>query len=178
MPSTWTTLSPTARTLAGRAAPSPPGYLGELLLVLRSRQGQGLLTDAGYPDGFAVTVKVNNCRDRRSPRSSRPAPEVGITMNMNVVDHPTYQQIRKDASAIAFYGAARFPVADSYLTQFYHSAATVGTETAITNFSHCDVADAEIEAARKTADEAARLKLWAAAQKKIHDAVCAVRCSA
>src|SRR3546814_778499 len=55
-----------------------------------------------------------------------------------------------------------------------HSDAIVGTDTAITNFSHCDVADAEIEKARETADEAERLRLWAVAQQKIHDAVCAV----
>src|SRR5690606_28979744 len=101
--------------------------------------------------------------------------EVGIDLQMNIVDHPTYhEQIRKDLSDIVFYGAARFPIADSYLSQFFDSAATVGRPTAVTNFSHCDVADEEIRGARAAASDAERLKLWAEAQRKIHEAVCAV----
>ena len=73
-----------------------------------------------------------------------------------------------------FYGAARFPVANTYLTEFYHSAATVGKPTAITNFSHCDVADAEIEQARKETDSAKQMADWKIAQDKIHKDVCAV----
>ncbi|NIA71407.1 polyamine ABC transporter substrate-binding protein [Pelagibius litoralis] len=158
----------------------PTGYLGEDCswgYEYDLEKAKALLAQAGHPDGFEITSVVS------SNASQLPIMEViqsqlaavGIKMNMNVVDHPTYhQQIRQDASAITFYGAARFPMADSYLTQFYHSAATVGTPTAITNFSHCDVADAEIEAARQTADEAERMKLWAQAQQKIHDAVCSV----
>jgi peptide/nickel transport system substrate-binding protein len=158
----------------------PNGYLGEDCswdYDYSVDKTKALLAEAGYPDGFTVTSVVSSSASQLPIMEIIQAQlaEVGITMNMNVVDHPTYhQQIRKDASGITFYGAARFPVADSYLTQFYHSAATVGTETAITNFSHCNVADAEIETARKTSDEAERLKDWAVAQKKIHDAVCAV----
>jgi peptide/nickel transport system substrate-binding protein len=158
----------------------PNGYLGEDCswdYDYSVDKTKALLAEAGYPDGFTVTSVVSSSASQLPIMEIIQAQlaEVGITMNMNVVDHPTYhQQIRKDASAVTFYGAARFPVADSYLTQFYHSAATVGTETAITNFSHCNVADAEIETARKTSDEAERLKDWAVAQKKIHDAVCAV----
>ncbi|WP_340117003.1 ABC transporter substrate-binding protein [Pelagibius sp. 7325] len=158
----------------------PTGYLGEDCSWSYEHdvaKAKALLAEAGHPDGIEITAVVSSNASQLPIMEIIQAQlsEAGITMKMNVVDHPTYhQQIRQDASAITFYGAARFPVADSYLTQFYHSAATVGTETAITNFSHCDVADAEIEAARKAADEAKRLKLWAEAQQKIHDAVCAV----
>ena len=65
------------------------------------------------------------------------------------------------------YGAARFPVADSYLTQFYLSDSIVGTPTGITNFSHCDVADIEINTARSEADPNRQLALWKIAQQKI-----------
>ena len=46
--------------------------------------------------------------------------------------------------------------------------------TAVTNFSHCDVADKEIEAARAEPDTAKQVALWVEAQKKIVAAVCAV----
>jgi peptide/nickel transport system substrate-binding protein len=75
--------------------------------------------------------------------------------------------IRQDASSLVLYGAARFPIADSYLTQFYHSDSIVGTPTAVTNFSHCDVADAEITAARSEAGPAKQQALWKTAQQKI-----------
>ncbi len=92
-----------------------------------------------------------------------------------MVEHPTYHQmIRKDLSPIVFYDAARFPVADIYLTQFFDSHSIVSTPTAATNFSHCSVADAEIEAARVEPDAAKQLELWAAAQRKIIAAACAV----
>jgi peptide/nickel transport system substrate-binding protein len=72
------------------------------------------------------------------------------------------------------YTAARFPVADIFLTQFFHSASAIGKPTAVTNFSHCDVADKEIEAARSELDGAKQLELWKVAQQKIVAHVCAV----
>jgi peptide/nickel transport system substrate-binding protein len=96
-------------------------------------------------------------------------------MEIELVEHATFhEQIRADLSQVVHYSAARFPVADTYLTQFFHSDSIVGKPTAVTNFSHCDVADAEIEAARSEPDEARQLELWALAQQKISDAICAV----
>ena len=100
---------------------------------------------------------------------------VGINLDLQVVEHATFHQmIRKDASAIVFYSAARFPVADVYLTQFYHSRSTVMTPTAVTNFSHCTAADAEIDAARTEPDGAKQIALWQTAQRKIVAAQCSV----
>ena len=65
-------------------------------------------------------------------------------------------------------------MADVYLTQFYDSHSTVNTPTGITNFSHCKVADAEIEAARSEPNDAKQIALWETAQKKIVADVCAV----
>ena len=64
-------------------------------------------------------------------------------------------------------------MADTYLTQFFHSRSIVKTPTAVTNFSHCDVADKEIDGARTETDPAKQLALWAEAQRKIVAAVCA-----
>ena len=44
----------------------------------------------------------------------------------------------------------------------------------MTNFSHCTVADKEIEAARTETDPAKQLELWKEAQRKIIAQVCAV----
>jgi len=101
--------------------------------------------------------------------------QAGLDLQLEVVDHQTFHaNIRKDLSGAVYYTAARFPVADVPLTQFFHSRSIVGTPTAVTNFSHCDVADKEIEAARTEPDLAKQKELWATAQKKILDEVCAV----
>jgi peptide/nickel transport system substrate-binding protein len=50
----------------------------------------------------------------------------------------------------------------------------VGTPTAVTNFSHCDVADEEIRAAKTEPDLQKQKALWAEAQRKIMEEVCAV----
>src|SRR5581483_7640710 len=84
-----------------------------------------------------------------------------------VVDHPTFHaQIRKDLSEVVLYSAGRFPVADVYLTQFFHSRSIVNTPTAVTNFSHCGMADREIDEARDATDPAK--------QKQLVQQVCAV----
>lgn len=136
-----------------------------------------LLAEAGHPDGIKLSAVVSSNASQQPIMEIVQAQlaDVGIALGMNVVDHPTYhEQIHKDVSDIVFYGAARFPVADSYLSQFYDSAAMVGTPTGVTNFSHCNVADAEIRGARTAATDEERLKLWSEAQHKIHDAVCGV----
>lgn len=159
----------------------PSGYLGEDCSSWNygydPERARALLAEAGLADGFTVTAVVSSTASQLPIMEIIQAQlaEVGITLTMNVVDHPTYhEQIRQNLSAMTFYGAARFPVADSYLTEFYHSDAIVGKPTAITNFSHCDVADAEIEAARAETDPARQLAHWAEAQRKIHEAVCSV----
>ena len=68
---------------------------------------------------------------------------------------------------MVLYGAARFPIADTYLTQFYHSRSIVATPTAVTNFSHTMAGDAEIDAARSEVDPMKQKALWSAAQQKI-----------
>jgi peptide/nickel transport system substrate-binding protein len=101
--------------------------------------------------------------------------QADIDLEIETVEHATFhQRIREDASQVVHYSAARFPVADVYLTQFYHSDSIVGTPTAVTNFSHCAVADAEIDAARVEQDDARQRELWAEAQRKIMEQVCAV----
>lgn len=167
-------------TRPGRSA-VPPGYLGEIdanpKYAPDVAKAKALLAEAGFPQGITLKAVVS------SNTAILPSMEViqgqlkraGITLAMDVVDHTTYHaQIRKDLSAVIFYGAARFPVADSYLTEFYHSASEIGSPRQVTNFSHCKVADAEIDAARSEPDPARRLALWRTAQEKIQAEICGI----
>ncbi|QRM28803.1 ABC transporter substrate-binding protein [Microvirga sp. VF16] len=159
----------------------PPGYLGEDCSAgsyeYNPEKAKALLAEAGHGNGLVLKSVVSNISAQLPIMEivQSQLAKVGIKLDMNVVDHPTYQsQSRKDASAIVFYGAARFPIADTYLTEFYHSNSIVSKPTAVTNFSHCSVADAEIDGGRAESDPAKQLALWKEAQRKIHEDVCAI----
>jgi peptide/nickel transport system substrate-binding protein len=166
-----------------KASPSvvPEGHLGFTADVAKYdydvAKAKALLAEAGFPNGVSIKVIQTTLPAMLSTMEALQAmvKKAGITLDVENVEHATFHaQIRKDLSGLVLYAAARFPVADTYLTQFFHSKSIVGTPTAITNFSHCDVADAEIEGARVAQDKAKQLQLWADAQKKIMDKVCAI----
>lgn len=136
-----------------------------------------MLAEAGFPNGIELKSVVSNISAQQPIMEIVQAQlaKAGIKLDMEVVDHATYQaKSRKDQSALVFYGAARFPVADAYLTEFYDSASAIGAPAAMSNFSHCSVADQAIRAARVEPDAARQLALWKQAQVKIHADVCAV----
>lgn len=162
-------------------SPVPGGYLGHDSEVRGLshdlEKAKALLVEAGYPDGFSTKVITTEATALLAPMQIIQAQlkKVGINLELEVVEHSAWHKaIRDDASSMVLYGAARFPVADTYLTQFYHSKSTVKTPTAVTNFSHCSAADSEIDAARSEANTEQQLKLWSTAQSKIVDAVCSV----
>lgn len=158
----------------------PPGYLGEDCSVryeFNLNKAKELLAEAGHKDGITIKAIVSNISAQQPIMEIIQAQlaKAGIKLDMQVVDHATYQsQTRKDLSGLVFYGAARFPIADTYLSEFFHSRATVNTPTAATNFSHCKVADKEIEQARTAADPDTQKALWKEAQRKIMEDVCAI----
>lgn len=136
-----------------------------------------LLTEAGYPDGITVRVVSTQLPSLESTTQilQGQLAEVGINLDLQPVEHATWHQmIRQDLSPLVLYGAARFPVADYYLTQFYDSASAIGQPGAVTNFSHCSVADEQIREARVETDEALQIELWQEAQKLIIGEVCAI----
>ncbi|HTS23612.1 MAG TPA: ABC transporter substrate-binding protein [Casimicrobiaceae bacterium] len=136
-----------------------------------------LLTEAGYGNGVKITLIQTQLPTMLNTMQVVQAQlrKVGIDLQLDVVDHPTFHaQIRKDLSPIVMYSAARLPVADVYLTQFFHSRSIVGTPTAVTNFSHCSVADADIDGARASTDPGKQKALWKDAQDKLVKDVCAV----
>lgn len=159
----------------------PPGYLGEDCssggYAYNVENARKLLAQAGYPNGVTIKSIVSNISAQRPIMEIIQAQlaKAGIKLDMQIVDHSTYQaQSRKDLSALVFYGAARYPDADIWLSEFYDSAASVNTPTAMSNFSHCSVADADIRAARVEPDLNRKLASWKSAQQKIHDDVCSV----
>ncbi|TEA76233.1 polyamine ABC transporter substrate-binding protein [Allopusillimonas soli] len=159
----------------------PEGYLGHDCSAGTYKHdvaaAKKLLAEAGYPNGIEIKSIVSNISAQQPIMEIVQAQlaEAGIKLNMEVVDHATYQaRSRKDQSAIVFYGAARFPNADAYLSEFFDSASEIGSPTAMSNFSHCSVADESIRAARIEPDDARQLALWKDAQQKIHDDVCAI----
>jgi peptide/nickel transport system substrate-binding protein len=158
----------------------PRGNIGTATLDLPAvniEKAEELLREAGHPDGITVKsiASTHPALLRIIQAAQGQLRKAGINLELETVDHPTYHaQIRKDLSAVTLYQAARFPVDDVYLTQFFDSKSTVNTPTGVVNFSHCSVADADIAAARTEQDPEKQKALWAAAQKKILDDVCSV----
>lgn len=87
--------------------------------------------------------------------------DVGITVNLSVVDHATmHEQIRQDVNPIVLYVAFR-PNADVYLTNFFFSeSAVVDGASPITNFSHYGGIDDLILQARAETDAEKQDELW------------------
>ncbi|KAA8608457.1 polyamine ABC transporter substrate-binding protein [Salipiger aestuarii] len=138
---------------------------------------RGMLTEAGFPDGIELSMVQTSLPTMLGVAQVAQAQLAlaGIDLQLNVVDHQTFHsQIRDDRSQVIYYSAARFPVADVFLSQFFHSDSIVATPTAATNFSHCDAADEEIVNARIEPDSDKQNALWATAQKKIIENICAV----
>jgi peptide/nickel transport system substrate-binding protein len=158
----------------------PTGYLGTSdppMLPHDVNKAKALLKEAGFTGTLAVKSVQSTLPSMLNTAQilQSQLKQAGIDLQLEVVDHQTFHaNIRKDLSGATYYTAARFPVADVYLTQFFHSRSIVGTPTAVTNFSHCSVADKEIEAARVEPDLAKQKELWATAQRKIVEEVCAV----
>jgi peptide/nickel transport system substrate-binding protein len=159
----------------------PAGYLGTLndapLAAHNVALAKQLLTEAGYPNGITIKTIHTTLSGMMTFMEAVQAQlkRAGITLEITPVEHATFhQQIRQNLSQVVHFQAARFPVADVYLTHFFHSNSIVGTPTAVTNFSHCKVADAEIEAARSEPDPKKQIALWHEAQRKILNDVCAI----
>lgn len=173
-----------------QTAPVPPAYFGalpkekipeELLYEGTFEEAKKLLAEAGYEDGFKlqafITTKpyYKNIFEIAQNRWEK----LGVDFKIKVVDHTTFHSnIRNDMNDVVIYYAGRAPVADSYLTQWYHSDSIVNKKTGITNFSHYGEVDADgdgkidniddlIEAARSEIDQEKQIELYHKAQLEL-----------
>jgi peptide/nickel transport system substrate-binding protein len=163
-------------------SPLPSGYVGHTTDIPRYDfnldRARALLAEAGHGGGITLGVPVSNNAIYLPPMQvlQEQWKRVGVNLELRVVDHPTYHRlIRENVAPVVIYGAYRYPLTGRlYFDQFYHSAATVGRPTAITNFSHFSGADAEIEAARLETDPEKQKALWMTVQRKIMEEAVAV----
>jgi peptide/nickel transport system substrate-binding protein len=158
-----------AKFLAGGMTKEETDALGLTYDVDRELAKQ-MLADAGYADGFSLEVITSEMTGYRRLYENMQAQlaEVGVDLKVNVVDHSTmHAQIRQDVNPIVIYIAWR-PNADVYLTRFFHSDSIVVTGAKPdTNFSHIDILDDMIEAARVETDAEAQIQMWKDAQVQI-----------
>ncbi|MEO1732783.1 MAG: ABC transporter substrate-binding protein [Pseudomonadota bacterium] len=165
----------------GNEAPVPDGYIGHEpdidFLPYDQDRARALLAEAGYPNGVTVPIAITERSSLFGPMQVIQAQlsQVGINLEFDVMEHSAWHAaIRDDVSPLVLYGAARFPVADTYLTQFYHSDSIVKTPTAVTNFSHCSLADQQIVAARSEPNPEKQQELWSEAQQLLVTEVCSI----
>lgn len=158
----------------------PRGYQGHAPMALPPHdiaRARALLAEAGHPNGITIRAIHTTLTGMMTVMEAAQAQlrRAGITLEITPVEHATFhQQIRQNLSQVVHFQAARFPVADIYLTQFFHSRSIVQTPTAVTNFSHCRVADEQIDAARSETDATRRNALWREAQERIVAEVCGI----
>lgn len=114
-----------------------------------------LLTEAGYPDGFELSL-VSSEQEAYLTQYEVMAEElrqVGINVKLEVVQHAAmHELIREGRNAIVIYKAYR-PTADTYLTQFF------STDGGSTNFSHFTV-DELRDQARAELDTDKQDEIW------------------
>ena len=128
-----------------------------------------LMEEAGMADGFEIDLITSEMPAYRGNYEVLQAElaEIGITVNLTVVDHATmHAQIREDVNPIVIYIAYR-PNADVYLTNFFLSDSAIGSPTAITGFAHYSAIDDLILQARAETDPDAQAELWKQANIQI-----------
>jgi peptide/nickel transport system substrate-binding protein len=121
-----------------------------------------LLAEAGYAEGFELNLVSSEQEDYLRPYTvlQEELRQVGITINLEVVQHQAmHDLIREGSNPIVVYVAFR-PTADVYLTQFFT------TGGGVTNFSHFTLDDLVAEA-RATTDADEQAALWQQANVEI-----------
>jgi len=167
-------------------SPLPPGMYSSIseglpLYEYDLEKAKQLLADAGYPNGFDLGRVYSSVRplylDPLEILQAQWA-KVGVTFDIEPVAHTEYHAlIRQDLSPIVCYPGPR-ATPDMIFTQYLHSNAVVGKDTAITNFSHygdvdCDQdgtidgVDEYIEKARVEMNLERQKALYAVAQLQV-----------
>jgi peptide/nickel transport system substrate-binding protein len=175
---------PVSEPIYSVVPPNLPGGLtmedAEAAGVLRAQdieRARELMAEAGYADGFTIDLVTSEMTDYSANYEVLQAElaEIGITINLTVVDHATmHEQIRDDVNPIVIYVAFR-PNADVYLNSFFHSnSIVVEGSSPITNFAHYSGVDDLIEQARAETDPEAQAELWKQANVQILEDIAAI----
>lgn len=135
-------------------------------------EAQALLEEAGMGDGFSFDVVSSESANYRNNYEVLQASlsEIGVEMNIDVVDHPTmHETIRENANPVVWYTAPR-PTTDLLMNQFLHGDSAVGDScfpesdtcgsAAISNFANYAGIDDLLGEAQAELDPAAQEALW------------------
>lgn len=167
----------------------PPSYFGaskasDLPAQVRYEydpaRAKALLAQAGYPNGFEVSMRISERSDYREFMTimQQHLKQVGINVQLNLVDHTTYHaQGMKDVTTPMFLiGDLSYPDAFIMLKRFYHSSLVVGKPTGARNYSHYEnkQVDAWIEEAERTADMTKRRQIYGEIEKKVMEDISVV----
>lgn len=164
-----------AQVSSAENSPLPKGYIGHTDDVAQYaydvERAKALLKEAGFGAGLRLKMPISNNGIYIEPMQiiQEQWRKAGVELELQTVDHPTYHRlIRENISPLVIYGAYRYPMDGvAYMDQFWLSSSSVGTPTAITNFTHFTQADADLNAAREATETSVRVKHWARAQQLI-----------
>ena len=145
-----------AQLLQGGLAEEELKFL-ELDYTFNIAKARQLLVEAGFPDGFSLSIVTSEKREYHNNYESmqKQLARIGVKLNIKVTDHSNmHKLIRQDVNPIVTYVAWR-PNADVYLTRFFHSDSIVVSGAKL------------IEAGRLEINSEKQIKLWKHAQIKI-----------
>lgn len=122
-----------------------------------------LLAEAGYADGITITSEVRQSDQAVYSAIQGYLAEVGINMELNVVDNATYNSDRT-AGKISLTGMtwnALYPDGDFQMYNYFYSSKSDAQGV----FYHNDEFDKLLDDARKSTDEDARAEMYKEADK-------------
>jgi peptide/nickel transport system substrate-binding protein len=154
--------------------PVPSGYFGAAdvgVYKYDPEKAKELLKKAGFEKGLTLPKQYISILPSYLDKMvyvQDQLRKVGIEMPLEQVDHSTYHaNARKDLNNIVLYGYVRAPHADTTLSQFFYGPSTVGTPTAVTNYSHYQKVDELIERGRVELDPEKAKAIYTEAQEQI-----------
>jgi len=149
-------------------AASPEDFAEDTKWGYDPERAKALLAEAGYPDGFNLSMIISERDDYRQMMilMQEHLKKVGINVELNRVDHAFYHsQIVKYVNPFVLYGDISFPNAEIMLARAARSGAT-------RNFSRWsdESLDALLDQVAATTDLEERRKLLIEAQQKVAEA--------
>lgn len=149
----------------------PEGYLGYTEEGLQRYEfdpgkAKKLLAEAGYPNGFEVTLDSSNSPTFLPFNTAIQGQleKVGIKVRIAVTDPPTWmKKVSSGTSQMSAYTQIRPPDADFPLTLLFHSSGFSPGP----NLMRYDKLDKEIDQARMEQEEMKRLKIYHTIQKRL-----------